>query len=194
MLPDDALDEAERLTRRARDAVDGNEAAAARKRRDALLAAHGYVARERVEDGRATLVAYPDGWVEDGVVRTERIEDVDRAFERPLEGPGEEDWDAVEAHNRAVAERVAEDHDRVHGANAAAFADFMSNHYARPVEEATRRMREEFLTEYFPRNAWPSDEQRAVVERSIEIVLDAADEVTPADRRGRGASRRGPRR
>jgi hypothetical protein len=37
-------------------------------------------------------------------------------------------------------------------------------------------MREEFLSEYFPRNAWPSADQQAVVEASLELVTEAAVE------------------
>lgn len=176
-LPREVADEAERLTRLARDAVDGNEAAAYRERRDDLLAEHGFTARIRGEDAEATLVCHPSSWVVDGNVHPDRIEDTDRAVERPLEGAGEaEDWDAVDEHNAAVAERVAEAHGEVHGENARAFATFMSNHYARPVEQATQRMREEFLTDYFPRNAWPDDEQRAAVAESLELVDRVATE------------------
>lgn len=174
-LSEDTVTEAERLTRHARDAISEDEAAAARRKRDDLLANHGYIAREREED--ATLVLYPDDWVENEDVRIERIEDTDRAIERPLEAPGHEaDWETIEAHNREIVERVREQYGEVHGKNAAAFADFMGNHYAKPMEKATRTMREEFLTEYFPRNAWPSKKQRSVVEQSIEVTLETARE------------------
>jgi hypothetical protein len=176
-LPADVADEAERLTRLARDAIDDNEAAAYRDRREALLEDHEFTARIRGEGPEETLVLHPTAWVVDGSVHPDRIDDIDRAVERPLEGAGEtEDWDELDAHNSAVAERVAEAHGAVHGANARAFATFMSNHYARPVEEATRRMREEFLTDYFPRNAWPDDDQRTAVAESLELVAAAAEE------------------
>lgn len=176
-LPVDAADEAERLTRLARDAVDPNEAAAYRDRRGDLLAGYGFTARVRGEESEATLVLHPDSWVVDGNVVPARIEDTDRAVERPLEGAVDTaEWDAVAAHNEAVAETVAEAHGEPHGANAEAFATFMSNHYARPVEQATDRMRAEFLEEYFPRNAWPNDDQRAAVAESLELVARAATE------------------
>jgi len=73
-----------------------------------------------------------------------------------------------------VAAAVGDAYGDVHGANAAAFADFMSNHYARPVESATDVEIEEFLTEYFPRNAWPTDAQKAVVDESVELVFESA--------------------
>jgi len=176
-LPPGVAEEAERLTRLAREAVDDAEAAAHRDRRDDLLADHGYVARVRSDDAGDTLVAYPAEWVDDdGHVRVDRIEDVDRGVERPLSGPGDADeWDSVEAHNRAVADRVEREHGPVHGANAHAFADFMGNHYAKPVERATPDEREEFLSDYFPRNAWPTDAQRAAVERSLSLVEEAID-------------------
>ncbi|MFC7155596.1 rnhA operon protein [Halomarina halobia] len=174
-VPDDAVEEATRLTRLARDAVDEREAEAARARRDDLLAEHGFTARVREED--ATLVLYPAEWVEDGTVRFDRIDDTDRAIERPLEGPGDgTDWEAVEAHNRAVVARVAAEHGEVHGKNAAAFADFMGNHYAKPIEAATARTRTEFLAEYFPRNAWPDERQREVVEESVDLTIKTARE------------------
>jgi hypothetical protein len=186
-LPEELVDEAARLTRAARAAEDGAEAAAARERREKLLAERGYLARERVEDGRATLVCYPEEWVDDdGLVDTERVADLSRAHERVLEGPGDGDWDDVDAYNRAVAERIATEHGPVHGANATAFADFMSNHYARRVDTATGRMCEEFLTEYFPRNAWPTDDQRAVVERSLQLIEEMAEADSTPFGRGDG--------
>jgi hypothetical protein len=173
-LPEEAIAEAERLTRGARAATDPDEAAACRERRSSLLAEYGFTARVRTED-RDTLVLYPDEWVEEGTVRPDRIENLDRGVERPLEGPGEpEDWAAIEAHNRNLAAAVAEEHGPVHGANAHALADFASNHYAKPIQELTESERAEFLAEYFPRNAWPSDDQKAVVEQSLGLVFETA--------------------
>jgi hypothetical protein len=63
-----------------------------------------------------------------------------------------------------------------HADNASAFADFMSNHYARPVESATSDEVAEFLDEYYPRNVWPTERQRAIVKESIDLVFEAADE------------------
>jgi len=74
---------------------------------------------------------------------------------------------------------VRADHGDVHGDNARAFAEFMSNHYAKPAESATAGELEEFLAEYYPRNAWPSAEQKAVVESSLRHVFDAADARMP---------------
>ena len=182
-LPRERVAEAERLTRLARAAEDDAEAAACRERRDAVLAEHGFRAREREEDAGATLICYPEEWVVDGTVRVDRVEDVDRAIEVSIEGTGDpDDWEAVAAHNRAVADRVREKHGPVHGANASAFATFMSNHYAKPVEEAADAEREEFRTEYFPRNAWPTDEQRAAVERSLSLVVECARNIRTGSR------------
>lgn len=174
MLPENIADEAERLTRRARDASDAEEADSARRQRDEILARHGYIARERTAD--TTLVLYPSEWVTDGRVRIEQIETTDSAIERPLEAPGNTDWETVEAHNRTIVERVTAQHGDIHGKNAAAFADFMGNHYLKPIEEATETMREEFLKEYYPRNVWPSKKQRTIVEQSVELTLDIARE------------------
>jgi hypothetical protein len=174
-LPEAVIDETERLTRLAREAIDDDEAAAYRDERADLLADHDYTARVREEDND-TLVLYPEEWVEDGTVYPDRIDDVDRGIERPLEGPGAaEEWDAIEEHNRALAESVADEHGGPHGDTAHALADFASNHYAKRVEDLTREERAEFLSEYFPRNAFPSDDQKAVVEESLRRTLAAAD-------------------
>ncbi|MFC5970646.1 rnhA operon protein [Halomarina salina] len=173
-LPESVVEEAERLTRLARDAVDPDEATAARERRSDLLDDYAFVARERDDD---VLVLHPAEWVADGSVRVERIDDTERAVEVPLEEPADDaDWESVDAHNQSVVAAVRERHGDVHGDNAAAFADFMGNHYLKPIEEATDRMRAEFLAEYFPRNAWPSDDQRAVVEESVEKTMAVARE------------------
>ncbi|WP_435153241.1 DUF7108 family protein [Haladaptatus sp. DFWS20] len=171
-LPTETVEEAERLTHLARDA-DGDEADTYRDERDRLLAEHDFVARTREDDTRTVLVLHPDEWLADGTIRVERIEDTERAIEIPLDGPGDPDnWDEIDAHNRTVAAAVRENHGDVHGANAESFADFMSNHYARRVESATDDEVTEFCTEYFPRNAWPSDKQKTVVEQSVELVFD----------------------
>jgi hypothetical protein len=172
-LPDDLIDEAERLTRLARDVPSPDEAAAHRDRRDELLAEHGYTARYREDDD--TLVLNPADWFEDGVARTDRMDDLSRAVEVSLSGAGADDeWQAVETDNAELVERVGEKHGAVHAANARAFADFLGNHYTRRVEDASGHEVAEFLTEYYPRNAWPTAEQKAVVEESVELLFDAA--------------------
>jgi hypothetical protein len=179
-LPESVVEEAERLTRLARDAVDENEAAAYRDRRETLVSAHGYTARRRSGDHGEVLVLHPSDWVEDGAVRVEYVDDVSRAVEVPLNGTGDPDeWDEVEAHNRALAESVAAEHGEVHGANAHAFADFMGNHYARPVERATERQVREFTEEYFPRNAWPSEAQREALDESLSLLFERVDRSRP---------------
>ncbi|NEU57546.1 rnhA operon protein [Halorussus sp. MSC15.2] len=176
-LPRETVERVERLTRLAREAVDDAEADAYREDRADLLADYDFRARVREEDTGATLVLHPDEWLEDGTIRTERIDDTDRAVEVSLSGPGDpDDWDSVEEHNRDIAEKVRREHGRVHGDNVAAFADFMGNHYARPVESATSAEVAEFLEEYFPRNAWPTEKQRAVVEESIDLVFEVAND------------------
>jgi len=176
-LPGDVREEAERLTRLARNSVDDGAAAAYREGRDELLAEHGFVARGRDDKVGETLVCYPEEWVEDGVVQIERIEDTDRAAEISLEGPGDpENWDAVDEHNRELVAAVRSEHGEVHAETAAAFADFIGNHYAKRVEDATEREVEVFLTEYFPRNAWPSEEQREHAERSVRLLREAASD------------------
>jgi hypothetical protein len=179
-VPPSVVDEAERLTRLAREAIDENEAAAYREERDALVAGHDFRARVREDGGRDTLVLYPDEWMADGLIQRDQIEDVDRGIERPLEAPGaEDDWEEVESHNRAVADRVAAEHGEPHAANVSAFADFMSNHHARAIDDATDADAEEFLGEYYPRNAWPTDRQRDAVEESVALAFETADAIAP---------------
>ncbi|MFC7006457.1 DUF7108 family protein [Halalkalicoccus salilacus] len=182
-LPDDVIEEAERLTRLARNVPAEEESTLYRERREELLADHEFTARVREEGATETLVLHPEEWVEEGTIHPARIDDTDRAVEIHLAGPASpDDWAVVEEHNRAVADRVRAEHGDVHGANAEAFADFMGNHYARRVETATPQEREEFLSEYFVRNAWPSEDQKAVVERSLEFVDRTAKADRPADR------------
>jgi hypothetical protein len=191
-LPRETVERAQRLTRLAHEAVDDAEADAYRDERSELLDDYDFRARVREEDTGATLVLHPDEWVErvapeeqrdeggetaEVRIRTERIGDTDRAVEVSLSGPGDpDDWESVEEHNREIAARVREAHGDAHGDNAAAFADFMGNHYARPVESATSGEVSEFLSEYFPRNAWPTEKQRTTVEESIDLVFEVADE------------------
>ena len=181
-LPAETIAEAERLTRLARRAVDEHEREAYRARREELLEEFGYLSRVRDDDGPgSTLVLYPDEWVDAvGIVRTDRIEDTDRAVEVSLSGPGDpEAWDAIDAHNRSIAASVREDHGDVYGDNVAAFADFMSNHCAKRIEAASGAEIEEFLEEYYPRNAWPSDAQKSVIVESIRFAMETVGAGTP---------------
>src|SRR6056297_3612557 len=175
-LPADAQDEVERLTRLARQAVDEGAAAAYRDQRAALLEEHDYEARIREEDTGDVLVCYPSEWVEDGVIQPDMVEDTERGVEIRLSGPGDPDeWDDVEAGNREVVERVRADHGEVHGATARALADFMGNHYAKPIAEATPEELAEFREEYFPRNAWPTEQQRELLDDSVELTVKKAE-------------------
>jgi hypothetical protein len=178
--PPAVIDAAERLTHLAREAHSAEEAATYRADRDDRLAEHGYTCRVRAEDTSDVLVLHPADWVEEGTVHTDRIADLDRGIEVALSGPGEsEDWAVVEADNRALVEAVRTTYGDVHGDNAAALADFLGNHYAKPVASATRAELREFLVDYYPRNAWPTDEQRAIVEESVQLVFEAAGERCP---------------
>jgi len=180
-LPERAIDEAERLTRRIRESPSSDEAEMYRRARRKLLSSYGFTARVRDED-RAVLVLYPAEWVEDGTVQLDRVENVDRGIERPLEGVGEqESWETIEEHNRTLADAVAAEYGPVHGENAHALADFMGNHYLKEIERATAQELTEFCTEYFPRNAWPSEEQQAVITESISLVFEQADATIPRE-------------
>jgi hypothetical protein len=175
-LPRDVVDEAERLTRLARRAGSDTEAARYREERDRTLADHGFVAR--VRDADDTLVCHPSEWLEDGMVRTERVDDTDRAAEVSLSGPGSTPWEAVEAQNAAVVEQVrarGDDDAATHAATARALADFAGNHYQKRIDRLTPEERDEFRTGYFRRNAWPTDRQRQLLDESLALVGDVVD-------------------
>ncbi|WP_226041815.1 rnhA operon protein [Natrinema sp. DC36] len=179
-LPREAVDEVERLTRLERTAVDENEIEAYESRRDELLDEHDFTSRIRDDDGDDVLVLHPEEWHEDGVIRTDRIEDIDRAVEIPLEGTeNPDDWEAVDEHNRDLVAAVRADHGDVHGDNAAMLADFAGNHYAKPMDELTGDELAEFQSEYVVRNAWPTEKQQNVLAESIELVFETATEPVP---------------
>lgn len=182
-LPDAVVDEAERLTRQTRRAVDENEREAYREARAELLSEHEYTARIRSEE-RDVLVCHPAEWVDDeGTVQLEQIDDTSRGIEVPLEGVGDpDDWETIGTHNEEIAEAIEVEHGDVHGANARALAEFLSNHYAKPIEEITESERSEFLSDYYKRNVWPTDDQEAVVEESVRLTIEHARTLT---RRGR---------
>jgi hypothetical protein len=184
-LPENVVAEAERLTRHARNAVDDDEADAYRADREERLAEYGFTARVREEDAGAVLVCHPVEWVEDGTVQFGDIDDTGRAVERRLSGPGEAgEFETVDAHNRDVVAEIEARADPVHAENAAAFADFMSNHYVRRVETATGEEIREFLEWYFPRNAFPTETQRDAIEESLRRIFDVTDRDPPAPLRG----------
>jgi hypothetical protein len=178
-LPASLVDEAERLTRRVRDATDDAEREGARRARDRLLADHGFSARVREETERAVLVLYPAEWVTDGTIQPDRVDDLDRGIERPLSGVGTDDWETVDTHNRGLVAAVEQTHGATHGANAAALADFAGNHYSKRIEALTGQEISLFVEEYYPRNAWPTDDQRAVVEESVRLVFEQAGASVP---------------
>lgn len=200
-LPADVAEEAARLTRLARDAEEREpsagphqaesrgsqpprEAQVYRDRRDRLLARFGYISRVREErEGGLTLVCYPEEWLDDeGVVRLDVDLDTTRAVELPLSGPGEQgDFEVAAAANDDLVEGVRQSHGEDHAANVRAFADFMSNHYARPATTASPAEVREFLEHYYPRNAWPTDEQAAMVEESLRYAFELRNKGYPLD-------------
>lgn len=174
-LPTAVAERITELTRRSRAALDDGEAY--ETRRETLLSEYGYRMRVREDDTREVVVCHPEEWVdEEGRIRIGQIEDTDRAVEIPLSGPGEaDDWETIETHNRTLADRIDREYGPAHGANAHAFADFIGNHYAKPIEAATPAEREEFRTEYFPRNVWPTETQREVLEESLALLAALED-------------------
>lgn len=211
-LPSTIVEDVERLTRLAQSDLDRTVRNTYLDRRNRLLERWGYTARMRTEgrgrggeedrdrnehggggegdrkrdwDGDGSvLVLHPAEWVEDGVIRPDRIDDLSRGIEIYLDGSGDDaDWETVDAHNRALVASVRDEYGEVHGDNAEAFADFMGNHHANRMNDATERHVEEFLTEYYVRNAWPSVDQRAVIEDSIQLIFEVAEQRATADER-----------
>ncbi len=180
LLPSTVLEDVVGLSRRERTARSEREATAYAKRRDKLLAEYDAAGRIRPDDDGDVLVVYPAAWLEDGIVQLTAIDDTDVALEIPLEGAGDpDDWEAVDAENRALAAAVADQFGAVHAANAHALATFASNHYAKPITSLTAGELTEFRREYFRRNAWPTDAQRAAVDESILLVYETAGEPVP---------------
>lgn len=178
-VPEPIVEEVLRYTQRAREAEEDDRTEAILEARNQVLDPYDFEIRVR-EETHDVLVLYPAEWIEDGTVVMEHIEDTDRAIERPLEGTGVgETWDEVYEHNKVIAQRVRAEFGDDHGANAAALAEYMSNHYLKPIEEATRGELEEFLTEYYPRNVWPTADQKRVVRQSVQFVYDCLDVPSP---------------
>lgn len=182
-LPESAIEEAERLTRLARRVPDDAEAEHYRERRADLLAEYDYAAvlREEGDEAAPTLVCHPVEWRDDqGAIDPARIDEIDRAADVDLGTADEhEAWDAVAERNEAVVERVREAHGDVHAANAEAFAAYVSNHHAKLIPAVTAAELRFFRKEYYPRNVWPSEEQRAVLAQSIAYVYDELDVPMP---------------
>lgn len=179
-VPPPLVDEAERLTHLAREAVDDDEAAAYRADRDAQLDAQEFTARVREDDSGETLVLHPQEWVDDGTIRPERVDDTDRATELSLSGTDSpDDWQAVDDHNRDLVETVREAHGDEHAAIVDVLADFASNHYAKPIDDLSAAELREFEAEYVTRNAWLDDDALAVLEESVRYAFDAAKERVP---------------
>lgn len=199
-LPSAVAEEAARLTQLALDAADRetipvpyqtdvDETAAAeadlyRRRREELLDDYEYTARVREDrEGGATLVCYPEEWLdENGTVRLDDDLDTSRALERSLSGPGAQgDYESAAAENDTLVDAVREAQGDVHAANVRAFANFMENFYARPIDSATEPEVREFLEDYYRRNAWPTDEQAAVVAQSLRYAFELREERYPLD-------------
>ncbi|MDZ7730190.1 MAG: rnhA operon protein [Natrialbaceae archaeon] len=174
-LPDPVIETVERLARRERRAPTAEtrrEHQAAIERR---LDPYEYSWRIRADEDGETLVLYPAEWVDD-VVQFDRIEDTSRAVERPLSPREGDDWDSVDAANRQIVEAVRRRHGDKHAENASAFATFLGNHYLYTMDTATEEIVAKFLEEYYPRNVWPSEDERACVEESIEIAIGVGKE------------------
>ncbi len=142
-----------------------------------VLSPYGYIPRIREEGDPPALVCYPADWREDGAVRVEAIESLDRAIELPLFPGDTEDWERVARANEQVVDRVAEEYGEAHASNARAFADFMDNHRGHRIANATDADVEEFLTQYYPRNVWADESAESLVEESVTTVRATAEAI-----------------
>ncbi len=177
-LPEAVVTAAERLTRLRLRSPDEAEQQRYQKQRAALLSEYGYTARIRSDGSTRTLVCYPQEWLVDGTVRPDRIDDIDRAVERPIAGPGDpDDWETIEQYNQRIVDRVRDIYGDPHHANVAALAAFASDHYAKPIDALSAAERREFREEYYVRNVWPDDQQRAVLADSIAIADEIAAQL-----------------
>jgi hypothetical protein len=168
-IPQDTLAEAKRLTRVLRRTTDPAETATYQQERDRLVEAFGFEVRVRTDDD--TLVCYPAEWLDSGTIQLDQIEDRDRAIEVSLSGPGDpDDWDVIKSYNDSLVARVRTEFGDTHAANARALASFMGNHYAKRMDSATHEEIDEFRTEYYPRNAWPTEDQREALEKSLQLI------------------------
>ena len=146
-VPAEAVDEAERLTRLAREAESAEptpeiEAAADqyRERRDALAAEYGYTVRVRDEDD--TLVLYPDEWMDPRTVRLDRVAATAPALHVSPSGPRAADrYRDVAPSTAALADPVPAREAAFHARTAATFAAFMSNPSVRPRDAAPPALR-----------------------------------------------------
>ena len=163
------------LTNTLREAPDRTESITAR--RDQILDRLGACSRVREDPDGAVLVIYPASWIDaDGTVDPAYISDPDRAVELPLEtATREDDWESIHDHNLALASAVRRRRGPVHGATAEAFATYLSNHHLLRIEEASTTVLQTFTDEYFIRNAWPDQEQLALLDRSMEFICDEAN-------------------
>ena len=152
---------------------DSDTQAKLQQQRCALLEEIEWESRIRNDSGEPVLVCYPQQWTVDGTIDPDAINSIDRAVEIPLR-QSPDSWEAIAEHNETVAILVNEEYGEIHGENAAAFATFMNNHRAKPIEDASDETIEEFVREYYPRNAWPSKEAVPLVRESIEATLEIA--------------------
>ncbi len=121
------------------------EADAYRTERDEILAEYDYTARISNDETGTYSSAIPSKG-DDGVIRPERVDDIDRGVEIRLSGPGDPDeWAEIDAANRAVVEAVTEAHGETHGANAA-LASLWSNACAIRCWWTPRRVSRSFET------------------------------------------------
>ena len=176
-LPSEIIKRAETLTRQMRNAVDENERSAYLRERRRVLSEYGFRARVREDETGDVLVCYPVEWVDDGTIQPDRVEDISRGVERQLSGVGDDSWETVNSHNQTIVAEIEHEHGPTHAANAAALAEFAGNHYKKRIGELSNAELEVFLTEYYPRNVWPTDDQKAVVEESVQLVIERTERV-----------------
>lgn len=175
---DETVDRIVSLTRAIRDAEDQAEQAHHERRRAKLLEAIDRRLHVREDDDGAWVILYPAAWMDDGTVDPDSIDDRTRAIERPVDPAAiERSFEVVDRHNRRVASAVERRFGPTHGETVDALATYLSNHHLTRIGDATPEQLQTFRRDYFIRNAWPTGEQRALVDRSIEYARVVAAEM-----------------
>ena len=134
---------------------------------DRIVGDAGY--RWRMREADSTMVCVPITWFEDEVIVPERVDTAD-AIEIEC-APSAAGYDAVAAANAEVAAAVGAAYGAAHGENAAIIARFMTAHLRRPIASMTEADRVAF-SEFYLRNAWPSDDAKEVIDQSVKITRE----------------------
>ncbi len=164
------------MTRLAREVVDDAEADAYRTERDEILAEYDYTARIRNDETGDVLVCHPVEWVDDGVIRPERVDDIDRGVEIRLSAPATRTSGQRSRWNRAVVDAVTVAQVRHTRTRSCSLIQGITT---RNRSRRRRRRNSGVSRRLCPRNAWPTAEQRSVLDQSIRLTVEEAGGRAP---------------